>query len=197
MIFYISALIIIIGFFLYRFLQRNKFYIREMFIEKMRSDLDYKRTLAMGLYYRFKTKEIDEKNTNLFIREDPFAFEDFVGNVLSKKLNGNAFVTKRSGDFGVDIQIDINEDINNRVYIQVKCYKDDLNYEPIALVNSKMSKDKVKKGMVITTSNFSDEAREYAEGLNIDLINGVQFVEMWMEAVAGETKQIKELQFEF
>ncbi|MBS4192345.1 restriction endonuclease [Bacillus sp. FJAT-49705] len=43
-----------------------------------------------------------------------------------------------------------------------------------------MSKQNATKGYVATTSNFTENARLYAEGINIGLITGTDLVEMWL-----------------
>lgn len=55
-----------------------------------------------------------------------------------------------------------------------------VGYEPIALLHSNMVKQNVSQGYVVTTSNFTENARSYAQGLQIDLINGTDLVEMWL-----------------
>ncbi|WP_110926285.1 restriction endonuclease [Bacillus massiliglaciei] len=43
-----------------------------------------------------------------------------------------------------------------------------------------MVKQSATKGYVVSTAGFNDNARLYADGLNIDLINGMELVEMWI-----------------
>ncbi|PLR83476.1 restriction endonuclease [Bacillus canaveralius] len=138
---------------------------------------EFKRTLAFGIYQRF-CKENEEKSySSTFIKNDPLEFEHFIADILKHKYGGNIYVTKSSGDFGVDIEHGVGE---GKVLGQVKCYKDDVGYEPIALLHSNIVKQNASKGYVVTTSNFTDNARSYAEGLSIDLITGTDLVEMWL-----------------
>ncbi|UOR10553.1 restriction endonuclease [Halobacillus amylolyticus] len=158
--------------------------------EQIKEDENIRKTLAMGLYYRFKKKEFEktgdgkevaEKYSDLFIKEDPISFERFVANVFEVKFNGTAWVTNPSWDFGVDFDLTVNDE---KYLAQVKCYKDDMGYEPIALLHSNVIKEEAAGGYIITTGSFNENARTYARGLkNIELIDGVELVEYWLEGV--------------
>src|SRR5690606_16601584 len=93
------------------------------------------------------------------------------------KYGESSYVTKSSRDFGVDIEHGVGD---GKVLGQVKCYKDDVGYEPIALIHSNMIKQNASRGYVVTTSNFTPQARTYAEGLDVDLITGTELVELWL-----------------
>ena len=155
---------------------------------KFNSTDELKRTISMGLHYRFnypKVKNEEEEmvyedSTNIFIKQNHFEFEDFVAQIFKRKYEGNVFVTNRTGDFGVDFELN-NED---GLYLgQAKVKKDDLDFTPIALIHSNMIKDGAKGGYVITTSDFTLSARRYAEGLDIELINGIQLATYWLETL--------------
>ena len=138
---------------------------------------EFKRTLAFGIYQRF-CKENDEKTySSTFIKNNPLDFEHFIADILKHKYGEKIFVTKSSGDFGVDVEHGVGE---GKILGQVKCYKDDVGYEPIALLHSNMVKQNAPRGYVVTTSNFTENARSYAEGLEIDLITGIDLVELWL-----------------
>lgn len=168
-------------------------YLSSLIVKQMNANEEVKRTLAMGLYNRFKKTNFDTEGidiqTNLFIKQDPLAFEHFVGRIFEKLYGGDVFVTQGSGDYGVDIEHTREDGLH---YGQVKCYKENLSYEPIALVHSNMVKFNAVKGFVVTTSDFSENAREYAKGLNVDLINGIELVELWMESLEEEKNLIKD-----
>lgn len=46
------------------------------------------------------------------------------------------------------------------------------------LLHSNMIKQNAPKGYVVSTAGFNEIARSYAQGLNIDLIDGTELVEM-------------------
>ncbi len=166
-----------------------------MIANQIQSNEHVKKTLAMGLYYRFHKMNVDqdgkeESVSKSFVRQDPIQLEHFVADVLQKRYGGNIFVSQASGDYGVDIEHVRSE---GTYYGQVKCYKNDLDYQPIALVHSNMTKYNVVWGFVVTTSDFTENARKYAQGLNIDLINGVSLVDLWMERLELQTNEVRAL----
>lgn len=132
------------------------------------NDVDFKKTVAMGLYYRFMKQTEEEKVSNVFIGEDPIAFEHFVGDVFERYYGGSVYVTRGSNDYGVDFE----HKLNDELYLgQVKCYNSDMPFNAIALVHSNMVKEDAKGGYVVTTGSYTVNAQRYAEGLNIQLID--------------------------
>ncbi|MEN1985378.1 restriction endonuclease [Paenibacillus hubeiensis] len=130
-------------------------------LEAFSSHEDMKETLRIGLYNRFKRDLEEDKE------ENPLLFEHFVAEIMSSVRGGNIHVTKSSGDFGIDIE----EQIEEGLYLgQVKCYNDMnlVGFDPIAIIHSQMVKQGAVGGYVVTTSEFTSNARKYAEGLNID-----------------------------
>jgi restriction system protein len=168
-----ALIIILVGLFLY---ERKKKYSNVQVIEVSE---DFKKTLALGLYQRF-CKECDEtiKYSQTYLKEDPYKFEEFVSEIMKDYFEGNVKVTIGSGDFGVDIEHEGKE----KVLGQVKCYRTDVGYEPIALVHSSMQKHGASRGYVVNTAGFTENAYKYVEGLDIELIDGVKLVEMWIES---------------
>ncbi|WP_251437244.1 restriction endonuclease [Peribacillus simplex] len=153
-----------------------------------------KRTLAMGLYLRFRKENPDDKmlikDNSIFIKQDPITFESFVAEVIDKSRGGSTWVTPPTGDYGVDFEHETKE---GKFLGQVKCYKEDLDFEAIAILHSNIIKQGLQGGYVITTGDFTKNARGYTEGLNIELINGVQLVELWLEGMENSEKEIKQL----
>ncbi|MFC4769251.1 restriction endonuclease [Effusibacillus consociatus] len=129
-------------------------------------------TLAYGLHYRFK--------------DIPYEFEEFAAGVMENCLGGNATTTQRSGDFGVDI---LHDRGRHGLYLgQVKCKApgENVDYEPISIIHSQIMKQRAKGGYVITTSNFTTGAQQYANEIKrenqieIHLINGYELVRYWL-----------------
>lgn len=146
----------------------------------------------MGLYMRFKTENVDNAPTysSTYIKQDPLMFEHFVADVFEKAKGGSTWVSPSSGDFGVDFEHRTEEGL----YLgQVKCYQNDVAFDPIALIHSNMVKMRAKGGYVITTSSFTTAARQYAEGLDIELIDGVKLVELWLSGMVNVEQEIKRL----
>ncbi|MCQ6287890.1 restriction endonuclease [Bacillus cereus] len=154
------------------------------------NDVDFKKTVAMGLYYRFMKQTEEEKVSNVFIREDPIAFEHFVGDVFERYYGGSVYVTRGSNDYGVDFE----HKLNDELYIgQVKCYNSDMPFNAIALVHSNMVKEDAKGGYVVTTGSYTVNAQRYAEGLNIQLIDGPKLAEMYIEVLQNERNPVYKL----
>ena len=159
-----------------------------MLAQKLNTSEELKTTLAMGLYLRFSFKDkvkLDANGkevgyTDLFIKQSPLEFEDFVASIFKKNYGGHMYVTRPIGDFGVDFE----HQRDDGLFLgQVKGYKDDIIYKDIAILHSNMVKKKAAGGYFITTSSFNENARKYAEGLNIELINGIMLVEAWLESL--------------
>jgi restriction system protein len=170
--------------------RRKMHSLRDLYADVFTSAEEMQRTMAMGLYARFRKQEEDETHSKLFLREDPLLFEDFVARVMKGYCGGNVSITQSSGDFGVDIE-HMRED---GLYLgQVKCYYYDLPYEPIALIHSQMVKQGAAGGFVVTTGSFTDNALDYwhelkAQGVNIDLIDGQTLVKYWAEAEGNKAR---------
>lgn len=140
---------------------------------------EFKKTLALGLYQRFCQEVEEKKYSTTYLKSNPLDFEHFVADVLKHRYGFEAFVTKSSGDFGVDIEHGVGD---GKVLGQVKCYREDMGFQPIAILHSNMVKQNASKGYVVSTAGFNENACSYAEGLNIDLINGMELVEMWINS---------------
>ncbi|MGP4074066.1 restriction endonuclease [Piscibacillus sp. B03] len=165
--------------------QREKDAITAKQIE--RSD-ELKKTLAMGLAYRFnypRTRNEDdeiefESGSNIFLKQTPLEFEDFVARIIKHQLGGNIYTTPESDDHGIDFE----HYVDGELYLgQVNVYKENIGVGPIAVLHSNMIKSGAKGGYVITTSSFTDTAREYAKELDIDLIDGLNLVNYWLETM--------------
>ena len=174
--------------------KRQHEYQTSLIAEQMDQSLEMKRTLAMGLYLRFCKEKHNHngkpiKYSRIYIKQDPLQFETFCARVMEKKYGGSTWVSPASGDFGVDFE----HRRKDGLYLgQVKCYEGDMSYEPIARLHSNIVKQGAKGGYVITTGAFSDNARKFAEGLNIELIDGVKLVEYWLDGLKQTENVIAE-----
>ncbi len=138
---------------------------------------EMKRTLLAGLIKRFGPIQSSEGE------ETPLDFERFVAKIMRMSYGGKTSVTKASGDYGVDIE---HRQGKNLHLGQVKCYDEGnfVGYEPVAIIHSQMVKQEAAGGFVVTTSDFSSNARKYAQDLNIDLIDGNMLIELWTYSMA-------------
>ncbi|HJX50677.1 MAG TPA: restriction endonuclease [Candidatus Nanoarchaeia archaeon] len=105
---------------------------------------------------------------------DPIEFEN-IAKALLIKMGFNATTTKASGDGGIDI-IAINEQpiIGGKYVIQCKRYATGNNIgEPVVReLYGVMHAENANKGILITTSDFSRQAINFAQDKAIELING-------------------------
>ncbi|MDF2534695.1 MAG: restriction endonuclease [Bacillales bacterium] len=173
----INAILLGVIYFIFSLWKKERYTKQNEVYKKYRTNEEFKKTLALGIYQRFCKEENEESSySSIFLKDDPIKFESFVGEILQHKY-GTYFVTSSSGDFGVDVEHGFGAE---KVLGQVKCYKNDVSFDPIALIHSNMIKQNASKGYVVTTSKFTENAIEYAKGLNIDLITGTDLVEMWL-----------------
>ncbi|WP_010648780.1 restriction endonuclease [Oceanobacillus massiliensis] len=192
----IILLLIIIGGLIWYIKKRDE-QEAAIIVRKIETSLELKRTMAMGLYYRFNFPRVKNdnqeieflKSTDLFLKQLPYQFEDFVVPIMKNQYGGHAFTTVKSGDYGIDFE----HEREDGLYLgQVKAYKENLDFTPIALIHSNMVKRGAKGGYVVTTSNFSPAARKYAKDLNIELIDGIKLVTYWLEALANKVYESNE-----
>lgn len=186
------ALILFAAFLHFHYTKKNNVYKAALLAQHINSSEEMKKTLAMGLYLRFKKEheENPDKYSSLYIKQDPWIFESFVSEVIEKSKGGSTWVSPKSGDFGIDFE----HKTEDGLFLgQVKCYQGDLPFTPIALVHSNMIKTAAVGGYVITTGSFTSSARKYADGLKIELIDGVKLVELWLEGLENAEQEIKQL----
>lgn len=144
------------------------------------TNAEMNKTLAIGIYNRFKQEEGKE--------ETPLDFETFVATIFRNLYDCETFVTQASGDFGVDIE----QNREDGLYLgQVKCYNHPVGFEPIAIIHSQMIKRKATGGFVVTTSNYTENAKWYAQGLGIELVDGDMLVKYWNDSVNNKVIDIK------
>lgn len=188
----IIGLGLLAAFFHFHYTKRKHQRINSLIDRHIEENEEVKRMLAMGLYLRFK-KESAEQPVNyssIFIKGDPISFEHFVADIFQSSRGGFTWVSPHSNDYGVDFEHTTDEGL----YLgQVKCYQGDLSFKPIALIHSNMVKREAVGGYVITTGSFTENARSYAQGLNIELIDGVKLVEEWLNSFGESEENIKKL----
>lgn len=133
------------------------------------------------------------------LRASPNFFEKMVLKLLLKMGYGDfkedaGKVTGKSGDEGVDGEISQDKLGLEKIYIQAKRYKDATIGRPtIQQFAGSLLGKKASKGVFITTSDFTSEAKEYAKlaGQNIILIDGQKLVELMIEYNIGVSEYDK------
>lgn len=138
----------------------------------------------------------DSISSNLLdrIKElEPKSFEKLILKLLRKIGYGgederNIKHTGKSGDEGIDGEINQDRLGLDRIYMQAKRYTESTVGRPeIQKFVGTLSSKKSKKGLFITTSNFSKEAQDYIEKIDsrLILIDGQKFVELLYEYNIG------------
>lgn len=111
---------------------------------------------------------------------DPYEFEQFVAD-LWRKMGWDTEVSTAAGDKGVDVIARKSMPYEQLLLIQAK------RYGPNTTVGSpdiqqyaslRHQFEHVDKVLIVTTNEFTQQARETATNLNVKLINGHQLVEL-------------------
>lgn len=108
---------------------------------------------------------------------DPWKFEEVVGSVY-RDLGYRVRVTARSGDGGIDVILD--GDDNVVIGVQVKRYKNKICIEQIASLAGALLAKGITRGIFVTTSSFQSGVPAFAEALSlrghpIELVDAKRF----------------------
>lgn len=107
-----------------------------------------------------------------FTQMKPNDFEEYVAKQF-QKLGFRTQLTQKTGDGGIDIIAQFDGVIFQGKYlIQCKLWNKNVGEQPIRDLYGVIQSEKALKGIVVTSSDFSSKAREFAKGKNIELING-------------------------
>jgi restriction system protein len=122
----------------------------------------------------------------------PVFFEEMVVDLLVRMGYGGsrtdaAAVVGRSGDEGIDGIIKEDRLGLDTIYIQAKRWSSPVGRPEIQRFAGALQGQRARKGVLITTSRFSPEAREYAERLQstIVLIDGAHLAQLMMDHGVG------------
>ncbi len=116
---------------------------------------------------------------------DPRDFEWFTKFLLEKKGHVGVWVTQKHGKLNGDGGVDVESSFNGiKVYTQCKRWRSTFRgtfkgFLPVRVIRELggcMLRDKVTKGIVVTTLNFEGLDRSEAAKMNIDLIGREEIV---------------------
>ena len=137
------------------------------------------------------------------LEQSPYFFEHLVVDLLVKMGYGGSFansaqVTQYVHDDGIDGIIYEDKLGLDKIYIQAKRYKLDntVGKPQIQQFSGALDEQKATKGVFITTSSYSKEAKQYVDKLNkkIVLIDGQELARYMIEYNVGvSTKQVYEV----
>ncbi len=126
---------------------------------------------------------------------DPIRFERLVLDLLLAMGYGGsreeaARMTKASNDEGIDGVINEDRLGLDAIYIQAKRWQNTVGRKEIQSFVGALAGQQANKGIFITTSDFSDTAREYVRTLSqkVILIDGDRLAELMIEHNIGVSK---------
>jgi len=136
--------------------------------------VEYKRNLESEILDRIKNNP-------------PDFFEKLVVDLVEKMGYGRGTVTGKSGDGGMDGMIDEDKLGLGQIYLQAKRWQGTVPGKEIRDFAGMLDSKKSKKGIFITTSGFSQEAKEFVKNTTstIRLINGKRLAELMFEFNVG------------
>jgi len=127
-------------------------------------------------------------------------FEDFIADLFNS-MGYVSKATKKSGDFGIDViakRKNDDKEMPDVIAIQVKHYAKNHNVgnvEVQKLLGAMQLKGvNANKGVLITSSDFTIQAKEQADGTNVELWNGQfldRMVKKYMPSSNLNQKRIK------
>lgn len=103
---------------------------------------------------------------------DPYEFESLIARLL-EKMGLEVKETKRAGDGGIDVIARSDEPITGGLFaVQCKRYSSKVGEPKVRDLYGVVHHLNASKGILITNSDFTRQAREFAEGKPIELIDG-------------------------
>lgn len=156
--------------------------------------------------------QINNELSNLLIAQikncSPYFFEQIVIDLLLKMGYGgsdidNGEVTSKSGDEGIDGIIKEDKLGLDKIYIQAKKWENTIGRPEIQKFIGALHGKRARKGIFITTSNFSKDAIEYANNLEVTciLIDGNKLTNLMIENEIGvavkNTYKIKKIDTDY
>ncbi len=133
----------------------------------------------------------DDLLTEIMAQSAKF-FEILVVDLMKAMNYGDGFVTKISGDDGIDGIIHEDKLGFNLIYIQAKRWKPETTIgkpEIQKFAGAMMGPPKIEKGLFITTAKFSQGAKAFADAQHIILVDGKKLTELMIEHELGVSTQ--------
>ena len=142
------------------------------------------------------TAALSDELLTAVLNMSPSFFESLVVKLMEAMgyggYEGAGFVTKSSGDGGVDGVIYEDKLGFNLIYIQAKRWSPDTvisRPEIQKFMGALAGPPKIEKGLYITTAKFSKEAKTYADAQHIILVDGKKLTELMIEFDVGVSTQ--------
>lgn len=119
---------------------------------------------------------------------DEYDFEKFIAD-LWEDQGWSTRVLQATKDKGIDIEANRSDPIDQKLIIQAKRYSSDnkVGSEQVQQYSSlKIQEDHVDSVVIITTTEFTKQARNLASDLNVKLVNGDDLVQIIQEQDAQD-----------
>ena len=141
---------------------------------------------------RANNDEVESRLRALLAELDPRLFEELIGQLLGQLGFADVVVTKYSGDGGIDLRarLAVGGVTDVRTAIQVKRWASNVSGRTVRELRGGLGPH--ERGLVITLSNFTKDARAEAEATDrspISLVNGDRLIELLVENDIGVSRR--------
>ena len=138
-------------------------------------------------WFNQQNEKTQDELLNHLVKMNPYKFENLMVQLLSvmgyKGDEGQALVTQKSNDHGIDGIINQDPLGLQKVYLQVKRYAPDNSVQMPEI--TAFSGSIADRGVFITTSTFTQGAINAAKDLNITLVNGEMLTNLMIQYQVG------------
>ena len=143
--------------------------------------------LGVGLFsFTYRDLRNEEHRRKLITTQkamdlNPTDFEHYVGELFNSR-GYNAKVTGRAYDGGVDLRLDNGE---AKSIVQCKRYKGNVGVKALREFTAVCTREHVVEGFLVTTSDFTTEAKRWVRSEPITLVNGDMLADWAKDAHFG------------
>ena len=135
--------------------------------------------------------DIEAQIRDMLAKAKPGFFESLVVQLLVKMGYGVGTVTQATRDGGIDGVINEDRLGLSKIYVQAKRYSDTKVSSPeIDKFAGAMKRMHQEKGVFITLSDFSQDAKRHANDLNIAIIDGKNLIRLMCEYDVGVKSEV-------
>lgn len=172
-----------------KFQKRNTAEIPAM--QEEEDDMETPQETFERVYRTINEQLADDLLTEIMNQSAAF-FENLVVDLMKSMNYGDGFVTKISGDNGIDGVIHEDKLGFSLIYIQAKRWDPSTTIgkpEIQKFAGAMMGPPRIEKGLFITTARFSKGAQEFADAQHIILVDGRRLTELMIEYDLGVSTQ--------
>ena len=175
--------------FLERFEEFREFKSRKRVKNKDKDVVGGTPTDNLEFYYKELKQKVVDELLSYMSDISPFEFERIIGKVLSSLGYGVFSPTSKTRDGGFDGILTRDKLGLEKIFIQVKRFKDSVvSRQDVQKFSGALDSKKSNLGVFITLSSFSKDAEEYVKlnnSKNIVLIDGLKLAELMFDNDVG------------